>query len=162
KIPESRHPAGAGIALTQENPTVLADHEQRAIETNRFEFAKLDRQLSNCSRNMRTARRPDRAEQTERIAGQADRGAELHEGLVEVTGLAWLEPLLCDGAEAFPSARAADIGRIVLHARDHTQHIAIEHGARNRKGDAGNGSGGVIADSGKSADRVVVLGEATV
>ena len=156
QIPESGHAAGSGVALAQQDAAAIAHHQQRAVEPDGFGLAQFHGQLRGGAFLARTAACGERADQAERIARQADGGAEFHQGLIEMAGLARVQPLLRDLAEAFAGAGGGDVGGIVGHAGDHAEHVAVQHGEGQVERDAADRGGGVIADAGEGADGVIV------
>src|SRR5262249_10688394 len=64
------------------------------------------------------------------------------------------------GAEPLARTRIADIGGVVLHTRDHAQHIAIEDRPRQAERDAADRGGRVVADARQRADRLILARKA--
>ena len=65
-----------------------------------------------------------------------------------------------DGAESLARARRGDVGRVVFHAGDHTQDVAIDYRVRQTESNAGDGGRGIVADAGQSADGLIMAREA--
>ena len=90
------------------------------------------------------------------ISRQADEGSQFHQGLVMKAGVSTGHKV------ARQSPQESEVWRLALACRQAPQnpgHISIESGGRFPKGDAGDGAGGVVADSGKSAKHLRVGGQ---
>ena len=94
------------------------------------------------------------------MARQADGGAEFHQRLVEMAGLARVHPLLGDFAEPSAGAAGGDVGSIVGYARHHAEHVAVQDREGQVEGDASDGGGRVIPDAGEGANGIVIPREA--
>src|ERR1017187_7417391 len=86
QIPKSRHAPHGGAALTQQDASAIAHHQQHAVEPDGSGLAQFHRQLRGGAFPARLAASGHRADQAERMARQADGGAEVHERLVEMAG----------------------------------------------------------------------------
>ena len=105
----------------------------------------------------------NRAVQAERAARQADGRAELHHGLVEVAWPVGIEQTSSNLLDFCPRdcSRMIPI-RATLGRSRQTENdaldISIDYGGSLSEGDAGDGGGGVVADAGKLAQRLRILG----
>ena len=156
---EARHPLGRAGALVQQDFAAAAHNQQRRLDAHRVRRAQFDGELRLGAGLPRLADRRQRTPRAPRIPGQANRGAQLHERLVERARARRAEPALRHPAESRAGARRGDIGGIVLHPRHHSQHVAIHHRVRQSEGHAGDGRGGVVSHSRKRADGVVLARE---
>ena len=90
-------------------------------------------------------------------ARQTDEGAELHQGLVEVSCIfgqardqCFLDSALCTLFQ--------DVGRAGEEAHDDAQHVAVDGGTALAEGDGGDGTCCVAAYAGQSEQAVEVRG----
>src|ERR1039458_9738415 len=139
QVPESGHATGGRVALGQQDAASMAHHQQRAAEADGSALARFHRQLRNGAFLAGAATFGQRADQAERMARQADGGAEFHQRLIEMAGLARVHPLLGDFAEASAGAAGGDVGSIVGYARQHAEYVAVQDREGQVEGDASDG-----------------------
>ncbi len=149
-----------GVALAQQNAAPVAHHQQGAAQPYGNGLPQFHGQLRRRALLPRPAAAGQRTDQAERIARQTDRGAQFHQRLVEVARFARVQPLLRDLAKAFARAACRDIGRIVVDACHHAQHVAVQHRKRQVERDAADRRRSVVADARQRPYALIVPREA--
>ncbi len=91
-----------------------------------------------------------------RIFGSADSGTQFHHCLVVLGRLSGVEKLVGDYLDTRPCWYG--LGK---KAGEDADDVAVDDGVRKVEGDGGDGSGGVVADSGQGAKGRVIAWEGT-
>jgi len=94
----------------------------------------------------------ERADQAAWMDRQADARSEIHQGLVQVTGMAWGKHAVGKGDQASLSVGTS---RIIVDGKDATQdaaQIAVKRDGVLAKSDAGDRGGSILADAGQKEE----------
>ena len=94
--------------------------------------------------------------------GQADERAQLHQGLVKIPDPVLRQHLPDDLPEFLFYGGILNVAGVVHQAGGHPQHIAIHGGDADIKGDGGDGTGGVLSQTGQAAQCREIGGERPV
>src|SRR5690242_9304276 len=115
EFPKSRHQAGIGRPLPQEEPVSKFNPEKRTVLVSALLRARLHGQIvlmAACPAQTNSANRTDEAL---RIFRQADSCTQLHQSLVVVTRVVAIEQRFSKRGETLFSERGSDVGCIVIN-----------------------------------------------
>ena len=162
KLPQPRQQAG-GRALPQGRMALPEEEEHRLVLHPAGLFWGLYRQTLRRAPRPAQAEVPDGAEKAfRRAVRHADRGPQLHEGLVENprVRLGFRENILDLGADGFFRLREGNVAVVIRQAGDNPEDVAVHRRFPPGKGRGGDGGGGVVPDTGELQKPFVSVGKA--
>ena len=149
QLPHVGHLRGVGRAALEEDfgfgPLAALHEGERGLLAEHF-FGAGDGVLAACGATF-----ADRAGEAHGRFGEAEGGAELHHGLVEIAGALAVDEVF-GGAAEFAAAGYAGDGLVAEVASEDALDVAIDGSDGLAKSDRGHGRGGVDADAGKTAE----------
>ena len=88
-------------------------------------------------------------------------GAEIHDGLVIVSGVGGRQQTLCQGRELMLALGGVDGGDDAVMTAEHAVDITVDDGGRQSEGHGADGGGGIVANALEAAQSFDGGGEAS-